>query len=130
MFPQRYNSHEKLKDSGDPTYAAIVSKIDSLIAAYCPSKKTSVPSSLCGYALVKKIHFGDNTDIAVDPVPSRPTDPRPRACALRNLNGIQVHLREHAPAFSGEGNTAGLGTITDSSSVDSSLNGGAYEAIE
>jgi hypothetical protein len=127
MFPQRYNSHEKLKDSGDPTYSAIVSKIDSLIAAYCPSKKTSVPSSLCGYAPVKKIRFADHTDITVDPVPSRPTDPRPRARALRNLNGIEVNLRENASDFSGE---VGLGAITDSSSVDSSLNGGAYEAIE
>jgi hypothetical protein len=88
MFPQRYNSHKKLKDSGNPTYAAIVSKINSLIAAYYPSKKTSVPSSLCGYAPVKKIRFGDNTNITVGPVPSRPTDPRPRARALRNLNGI------------------------------------------
>jgi hypothetical protein len=46
MFPQSYNSHDKVKESGNPTYTSIVSKLDSLIETYCPVKKEQIPSTL------------------------------------------------------------------------------------
>lgn len=69
MFPQRYNNHDKLTDSSDPTYSTIISKLDALTAMLCPKKQSSVPSStiMVGYKPVKRVRFDGDEPKPVDP---------------------------------------------------------------
>jgi hypothetical protein len=131
MFPQSYNSHDKVKESGNPTYTSIVSKLDSLIETYCPVKKEQIPSTLGGYLPVKKIRFGETTYATVGlPNDKRPTDPRPRAKALRGININLPPLSDSDKSTLASDATLINGSVTDTSSVDSSLLGDVYESIE
>jgi hypothetical protein len=131
MFPQSYNSHDKVKESGNPTYTSIVSKLDSLIETYCPVKKEQIPSTLGGYLPVKKIRFGETTYATVGlPNDKQPTDPRPGAKALRGIN-INLPPLSDSDKATLAGDAALInGSVTDTSSVDSSLFGDVYESIE